>query len=336
MPKSKEAILNPVAIHLPGPPSQVVTDGGIDGRSLSGLAEVAINEKWTSLGRAPGAPKGAVTRLGPGYFREYEDGRIYYHRDLGPFWVMGDIFAKYVQLGGPSSWLGWPKSDEEPFEDGRGSAFQNGNIFWWQDTGAIDVGQVAVHYMGLFCFGETDEVSASDEPYAILTALPRTTGVPLVTRSQIYEGVDAGDSREDNIELYRGLPYGLEIVATVMDHDLVDPDKYLETIKIGVAKASEAVALGLAQIPYVGSFVAPVGEALLKAAGPDIAGAINGLVGGDDDHIGTVNLTVSARDMVRLCRADRANNHGILWHLDSPLISDGEASYKIYIDIRAL
>jgi hypothetical protein len=30
------------------------------------------------------------------------------------------------------------------------------------------------------------------------------------------------------------------------------------------------------------------------------------------------------------------SSHFILWQLDSPLISDGEASYKIYLDIRVL
>lgn len=304
-------------------------------------AERQIKLKWDSLNGVPGPPKvpgpEGVIEIGEGFYREYLSGRIYWVLELGAFWVYGAIGQRYTELGGPGSWLGHPISDEDDFFDGRASKFQNGAIYWFPDTGpAIDLGEIVVRYAGLACFGETDEASASDEPYAIFAVVPML-GQQATPRTAIYEDVDAGDSREDNIELYRGLPYGLSVTAVLMEHDLADPNKYQETIKLAVDKASEGIAIGLRQIPYVGPFVAPVGEAFLKAVGPDITEFINDvLVGGADDHIGTVSFVITPKDMVRLTRVERDNFRGILWHLDSPLISDGEASYKVYVEIEAV
>ena len=323
-------------------PKETVTLKG-PGSSLTELAVNAITEKWEALKRAPGLPaetigrgRSVLNKVGNGFFISYTTGRIYYNPTIGAFWVFGAIGDKYNQLGGPTGPLGWPTSDEQDFsEGGRVSTFEHKAIYWWPETGPIELGNIVVRYKGLFCFGETDEASVSDEPYVILGIIPTITNQTTTIRTQIYEDVDGGDSRADFIELYRGLPYGLQLTTVLMEHDLSDPDKYKETIKVAVDKASEGVALGLKHIPTVGPYLAPVGEALLKAISPDIVEALNDLVGGKDDHIGMETLLVSPKDMVRLTRVDRQNLNGILWHLDSPLISDGDASYKVYVDVTA-
>lgn len=304
-------------------------------------AEKKLQDKWNSLGSAPGSAKvfgdDGLIEIGGGYYREYVHGRIYYEPSLAAFWVFGDIGEKYTQLGGPNSWLGWPTSDELSFaQEGRVLTFQKGAIYWWPDTGAIELGDIAVRYKGLYCFGETDESSDSDEPYVILGAVPALTEQKFSTRTGIYEKVDAGDSREDSIELYRGLPYGLSLTTVLMEHDYGDPDKFREMVKTGVEKASEGVAAAVGFIPFVGPFLSPLAAKFLKEVGPDIVNAINDLLGTADDYIGTVSFEVTAKDMVRLTRVQQQNFGGILWHLDSPLISDGEASYKVYVDVQAV
>jgi hypothetical protein len=87
-------------------------------------------------------------------------------------------------------------SDESDFpEGGRVNVFQGGAIYWWPDTGAIELNDVVVHYTGLICFGETDndQLSNSDEPYVVL-GMTSPTG-SWAARSQVYEYVDAGESR---------------------------------------------------------------------------------------------------------------------------------------------
>ena len=55
-----------------------------------------------------------------------------------PYRVCGAIREKYDALGGPASFLTWPKSDELGVSDGVGrrNEFVNGFIYWHPDTGA--------------------------------------------------------------------------------------------------------------------------------------------------------------------------------------------------------
>jgi hypothetical protein len=313
--------------------------------SREDAAQQAMSEKWTSLEGAPGEPKVAdssgLVAVGDGFFREYVYGRIYLPSITSvPVYVHGSVGDRYTQLDGPNSWLGWPTADEQAFtEDGRVSTFQNGAIYWWPDTGAIDVRDVSVQYTGLYCFGETDNDqvlsgSSADEPYVIFGVVPVLTNQASSRRTQIYEDVDAGDSREDNIELYRGLPYGLSLSAVLMEHDLADPNMYQELIKQCVDSAIEKSAVLLAEVPYVGPVLAVVAEPVLKSFAPDIAVALNDLIDGKDDHIGTVPLVLSAKDMVRLTRVEQQHQVAIAWRAESPLISGDGASYKVYFDIQ--
>lgn len=58
-----------------------------------------------------------------------------------PFRVCGAIRAQYEQMGGPRSFLTWPRADETVNPDGVGyrSEFVNGFIYWHPDTGAHPV-----------------------------------------------------------------------------------------------------------------------------------------------------------------------------------------------------
>jgi len=114
-------------------------------------ANQKINRKWSLLNGLPGAAltpgDDGLIKAGDGFYREFTSGRIYYQSTIGVFWVYGSIGDKYTQLGGPSSWLGWPTSDEQPFtEDGCVSTFQDGAIYWWPDTGAIELGEISLRY----------------------------------------------------------------------------------------------------------------------------------------------------------------------------------------------
>src|SRR4029077_349902 len=55
--------------------------------------------------------------------------------------VHGSIDALYQQLGGPSSFLGYPVTDESRtlFGVGRYNHFQGGSIYWSPATGAFEV-----------------------------------------------------------------------------------------------------------------------------------------------------------------------------------------------------
>jgi hypothetical protein len=319
-------------------------------------ADAVIKSKWDSLNGAPGQPiapdSSGLKEIGQGYYREYANGTIYFlapalaeaieRRKLilgsPPCWVHGAILARYNALGGPEGELGWPTGDEERgTEGGQYQTFSTHNIYWWPDTGAIEMtGSLVVTYSGLACFGETDDdqLSSADEPYVILGAIPPPPLPPFTGRTQIYTDVDAGDSREQQrIELYRGLPLPLSVSPVLMEHDLSDPSKYQETTRVVVEQASKAVAMGIGAIPYVGPFLGPLAEAGLKAIGPDIVEALDNAFNFSDDYIGIGTFMISTKQMVTLARAPKKNYKGILWDLDSPLISGQGASYKVYVYI---
>lgn len=253
------------------------------------------------------------------------------------FQVYGWIGAKYAELGGPASWLGWPISDEQDFpQGGRASLFENGAIYWWPDTGAIELGRISLQYKGLFCFGETDESSEHDEPYVIFGVVPVPPGQPSDAMTQIYTDVDAGDARPDLMEIYQGLPYGAAIGVTLAEHDYGDPNKFREQVKQGVAAAGQGVAAGCAAVPYIGFALVFACKALWEEFSDEIVGFVNGILGTDDDIIEKWTWQITPKEMVTLARTPTINYHGIDYHLESKLLSDGDASYKVYLAISAI
>jgi hypothetical protein len=67
--------------------------------------------------------------------------------------------------------------------------------------------------------------------------------------------------------------------------------------------------------------------------GPAIATAFNDLLDTGDDKIGQVQLVITLKQMVTLTRAPQKDLKGILWQLDSSLISGDGASYESYFSI---
>lgn len=309
-------------------------------------AEAQIDRRWKALGgtAAPMVPGiDGIVPTGNGYYREYVGGGRMYYRpsDQRPFLVYGHIHVKYRQLGGTASGLGWPTSDEQEFtEGGRVTTFERGAIYWWADTGAIELNNIVVRYMGLYCFGETDNdqsvTSSADEPYVIFGVIPPSPAVPSAPRTRIYEGVDARESREDNIELYRGPPYGLGLTTTLMEHDLGDPDKKRDLVKKGIEAAHNKGVEASASIPYVGPAVAIALKVLWELVGDDAVKVVNDTFNFEDDQIDVKSVYISGKQMVTLARAGRQNLKGIEWQMDSPLLSGHGASYKAYFVIEAV
>lgn len=273
---------------------------------------------------------------GAGRYNHFERGSIYWTYQTGAHEVHGAIRDKWAALGWEQSSLGFPTSDEMPFaQDGRVSAFERGSIYWWPDTGAIELGNVAVRYKGLYCFGETDEASSADEPYVTFGVgwVPpyQNAEVTRAIRSQIYESVDAGDSRPDTLALYVGMPGGVAVGLSLVEHDEGNPDEYLSQIKDGVALMGKGISAGCGAL--FGPEAAPVCDKIWGEVSPYIVSFVNDIAGSDDDLIDKWSFTISAKDMVLRARAPRANFWGIEYHFESKLLSDGEASYKVYFDI---
>lgn len=78
---------------------------------------------------------------GKGKFNLFDRGAIYWSPATGAHEVHGAIRRKYLEVGGPASFLGYPTSDEEWMPDklGRRTSCQGGAIYWTPTTGAHEV-----------------------------------------------------------------------------------------------------------------------------------------------------------------------------------------------------
>jgi hypothetical protein len=297
----------------------------------------AIYAKWVERGGLQyGVPctDETATPDGVGRFNHFNDNTasIYWTPESGAHTIYGAIRQRWSQIGWETSYLGYPVSDEVDFaEGGRANEFQHGGIYWWADTGAIDLRDVIVHYTGLHCFGETDwdQSSNSDEPYVVIAV---STPLSAATfRSQVYDDVDAGETRPDLLEIYRGRPYGINVGTVVMEHDDDDPDRYKGEINDALMAAHALGTRGLGVIPVVGPAIAAIAGPVLAKFMPVLGDAINGLLDLRDDTIGNSTVTLSGRQMVLLA-ARTANNdfNGIGWKFESGVISGEGASYVAY------
>lgn len=316
------------------------------------IADREIGRKWDALGGSPGAPRvpgeAGLIAVGDGYYREYSKAgdRIYYRPGTAPLFIYGAIGDKYIKAGGPVGWLGWPSAEEEPFPSGgRAVSFQNGGIYYWPDTGAIDVGNVIVRYSGLYAFGETDNDSGSqwdisgeykdgDEPYLIFSVIGGKMPQPTVTKTQVYKHVRPKNARPDNLELYRGAPLGAGITAVLFEEDFGDASKMRDTINEGVQSAHLAGLGALASAGPIGVAGAAVLEAGWQLYGDEVKEFIGDSADLEDDRLQAQAVFISAKQMILLSRAPKNNHQGISWQVETPLFSAEGGSWKAYFIVE--
>ena len=73
----------------------------------------------------------------------FDGGDIYWKSSTGAWEMHGAIRARWDALGGPNSFLGYPKTDEvgvmnSATEIGRSNTFEHATIFWSGATGAFE------------------------------------------------------------------------------------------------------------------------------------------------------------------------------------------------------
>jgi C1A family cysteine protease len=105
-----------------------------------------IYKKWIAKGGASGflglpTTDESDTKDKKGRYNNFEGGSIYWTSSTGAFEIHGDIRIKWLSLGGETSFLGYPLTDETATPDsiGRFNHFQGGSIYWTPLTGAYEV-----------------------------------------------------------------------------------------------------------------------------------------------------------------------------------------------------
>jgi hypothetical protein len=303
------------------------------------IAQQHIDKKHSELGgNAWAAPTEDMKPCpdGIGFFRRFGTAMIYWTPATGAHEVHGDICRKWSQLGFERSWLGYPVTDEMDFaEGGRVSSFEHGEIYWWRDTGSIDLNQVRVDYTGLHCFGTTDWDSSTpdgvDEPYAIF-GLATASGDHYTKATRIYS-TDAGSIRPDLMEVYTGKPYGLVISVQMMEHDSGDPNKYKAAVTAGVGAVVTGATAAMGFIPIVGPGLAAVAGPLLTTVAGDLVDAVNGFLDTGDDVLGLQTIQLTAKQMVVMAHEPNKQDQSIGYKVVSKLFDAQGSSYKVHFGI---
>ena len=84
-----------------------------------------------------GSPTSAMIPAGSGYVRHYENASVYWSSTFGAHEVHGAILERHHQMGGASSYLGLPQTDELTNGEVHYSNFQGGTIYWTAARGAF-------------------------------------------------------------------------------------------------------------------------------------------------------------------------------------------------------
>ncbi|MFV9455362.1 LGFP repeat-containing protein [Rhodococcus sp. NM-2] len=99
------------------------------------LPHGAIGARYIAIGGEDG-PLGGCTgqesgRDG-GQVQDFANGAMFWTEETGAWEVYGQIGAKYTEIGGPTSAVGWPVSGEliTPNGVGRFNRFEQGNIYF--------------------------------------------------------------------------------------------------------------------------------------------------------------------------------------------------------------
>lgn len=96
-------------------------------------------EAWGANGYENGDlkyPVGPAEQVGQGYTQNFQDGVLTRNPDNSHHIVHGAIGAKYKDMGGATSALGYPTGEEQPVNGGFFQAFEHGNLYWSADSGA--------------------------------------------------------------------------------------------------------------------------------------------------------------------------------------------------------
>jgi len=125
--------------------------GSIYWTPQTGAHEVhgAIRGEWASLGWERGflgypLTDETGTPDGIGRYNHFQGGSVYWSPQSGAHEVHGNIRDKWASMGWETSYLGYPVSDEYAAPPGRASNFQNGQISWTSNGGAVDIPQTYI------------------------------------------------------------------------------------------------------------------------------------------------------------------------------------------------
>lgn len=252
------------------------------------------------------------------------------------------IHEKWESTGGVTGPLGLATGEVEARET-VGQDFQGGRVYLRPSSGSGMPGmsgeavaevqhRTKIEYAGIHCFGTTSEASSQDEIYVTIAIWAPEEG-PFKGSVQVPGGngtidMEEGWSSATGAQLlWQGCPRNLLIQCTLMEHDDGKPTELITIVDgamiAGITAAGTAVTAGSA---------APAFAALAGFIVPKFTDWFaENVLGFGDDHVGDQHIVLDYDQQMSLPPVRK--DLDLEFNFETPLISDGDASYKVYFRI---
>ena len=306
-------------------------------------------ERLGTLRRPLGPPTSDTLAVGDGtgFYATFRDGEIYYTDKYGGHAVRGAIREFWHSLGAPTDLgsLGYPTSDrmDDLVDGGWAQTFERGDIFQWAGSHTpIHLRDIEIHYRGMNCFGDQGGPNP-DEPRPIISVIgpsvPAPDGSSAPERAWTITGPEesalGGGSYPRDLPIYHGRASDIAAVAVTLLEidDGGHTDEYRANIETGIRAAVGTVAgtTAAAGALPVSALILWLGQ---EGAGP-VAEAVTDALGTEDDEIGSCTFQLSPRLLFEMAGRPRQREQDVEFHFGhEALLTDGDASYKVYFDVR--
>jgi hypothetical protein len=220
------------------------------------------------------------------------------------------IHQHYLNSGGRTGPLGYPTSEVLFAGNTATRRYRGGTVKATMGDGPLGVitqglvtQQARITFVGFKCISESNELSAHDEPYFVIT-VDNADGLPKTQKFGPYENIDAGTEVGIGATLIQDFsPNPMSVRVQAYENDSGDPDQTARNIQdkmVEMAQAAQSVAAqsgaDAADGPGVGPSAAAGGVAgfLAGPLGALLASGVVSLLGLGDDWIGQSLVLVFA------------------------------------------
>jgi hypothetical protein len=196
-----------------------------------------------------------------------------------------------------------------------------------------------VTYKGIHCFGNPGFLK-SDSVYVIVSVYsPENTQATVTMKfpddsgGGLYDDLEQDQDRTSGVaDMWVKNPQPLIIEPLVMGSSLLGDSQKVKNAVSDAAKQAADEAAAAEGVPLTSAELDAIGAAV-----GGIAGAILGSLGLTDGVRGRPQtITLHWDDLLALPPASSKQFGKINYNIESPILTDGDASYKVYFDVQIL
>ena len=218
-------------------------------------------------------------------------------------------------------------------------SFEGGRITWTSHTGADPsfTHHTSIHYKGMHCFAKSFGPGA-DEPYAVVSVFdPGSRALVATQKFGPHTNVESGTDIPEIKEIWNSPTPSNRLVihSVIMEHDSGDPERIRAAIQQALREVADVAAKALET---------PTPEKWIDDITFGVADVLTDILALGDDVIGHDEFEILASELKKFTDPNHVpftDFKRIRFNYPTddakrPPISDDDASYKVYFEVRTL